>query len=125
MYRILTESINVARQQFNRGTRSIVVFKDGQAPYLVDGDPIYATVKLPAEGDSWEGQSKIEIKIHARPGSPVDIFPDCSTEITYPGSYGPDEDLKREAMRKRLDELCNQAEEWVKTFLYTKPARDR
>lgn len=118
MYKVISEEFSLKRNQFNSGSRGIeITMEDG-------GDPIYATVHLPAEGAVWEGQRQIGVEIYARPSSPVRILVNAP-ETPWEGTYSDNEYAKKAAMTKALDELCEQTRKWVYKFVYTKPANAR
>jgi hypothetical protein len=113
-YKTVTQKINVDFQsQWNYGSRSIEITKQ-------DGtDPIYSTITLIPEGDSWQSQRLAEISVYVRPSQPNPIFFNLP-KTSWPGTYSSAFSQKEQVMKEALDELSDQATEWVERFVYTK-----
>ena len=113
-YKIMNQKINVnVPTQWNYGQRSIEITKQ-------DGtDPIYSTITLNPEQDSWQSQLPAEISVYVRPSQPNPIFFNLP-KTSWPGTYSSNSSQKEQAMKEALDEMSDQAAEWVERFVYTK-----
>lgn len=113
-YKIVNQKIAVNfTDQWNYGQRSIEITKQ-------DGtDPIYSTISLSPEQNSWQSQTPATIKVYVRPSQPNPILFNLP-KTSWPGTYSPNSSAKEQAMEKALDELSIQATEWVERFVYTK-----
>lgn len=128
MYTVITESIDVGTHQFNNGHRGIQVRHGNPGSRSESdarhGDLIYATVYLPAEGRIWEGQRGINVEVYVRPSRPVRIFVD-PPKTEWKDTYSSDKHAKTKAMQSALDELCEQVDNWIHRFVYTKNPTER
>ena len=128
MYKVITESIECEPTQFNTGRRGIQV-RHGNPGSRQDGDSapgdlIYATVYLPAEGRWWEGQRGINVEVFVRPSLPVRILV-SPPKTEWGDTYGSDNHAKTKAMQSALNELCEQVDQWIHSFVYTKNPTER